>query len=87
MRSSSLQNKNYWQEINFWRCIIGIAVDRSSGAACRYPANIMYPMVKDSETKQQSTDLTSELKKLNELYKSGALSKQEFDQAKAMLLK
>jgi len=67
--------------------IIGIAVDRSSGAACRYPANIMYPMEKDNEVKQQPADLTSELKKLNDLYKSGGLTKQEYDQAKAMLLK
>ena len=67
--------------------IIGIAVDRSSGAACRYPANIMYPMEKDNKAKQESADLTSELKKLNDLYKSGGLTKQEYDQAKAMLLK
>ena len=67
--------------------IIGIAVDRSSGAACRYPANIMYPMEKDNKAKLASADLTSELKKLNDLYKSGGLTKQEYDQAKAMLLK
>ena len=67
--------------------IIGIAVDRSSGAACRYPANIMYPMEKDNKAKQESADLTSELKKLNDLYKSGGLTKQEYDQAKAMLIK
>ena len=67
--------------------IIGIAVDRSSGAACRYPANIMYPMEKDNKAKQESADLTSELKKLNDLYKSGGLTKQEYDQAKAMILK
>ena len=38
--------------------IIGIAVDRSSGAACRYPANIMYPMEKDNKASVKHLPVT-----------------------------
>ena len=38
------------------------------------------------ETKTTSSNLTKELDKLNELYKSGALTKEEFTKAKKKLL-
>jgi len=38
------------------------------------------------ETKTTSTNITKDLEKLNELYKSGALTKEEFEQAKKRLL-
>ena len=45
---------------------------------------------KEIENNEFSSDnqngLSSEINKLNELYKSGALSKEEFDKAKAKLL-
>jgi len=45
---------------------------------------------KEIENNEISLDnqngLSSEINKLNELYKSGALSKEEFDKAKAKLL-
>ena len=45
---------------------------------------------KEIENNEISSDnqnrLSSEINKLNELYKSGALSKEEFDKAKAKLL-
>jgi hypothetical protein len=34
-----------------------------------------------------NTDMSSEIKKLNDLYKSGALTKVEFEKAKAKILK
>jgi len=37
-------------------------------------------------TSEASSNLSSEIEKLNELYKTGALSKDEFDKAKAKLL-
>ena len=37
-------------------------------------------------TSEVSSNLSSEIEKLNELYKTGALSKEEFDKAKAKLL-
>tara|TARA_B100000029_G_scaffold15664_1_gene16216 strand:- start:463 stop:702 length:240 start_codon:yes stop_codon:yes gene_type:complete len=40
----------------------------------------------DSEENENISGLSSELDKLNELYKSGALSKVEFEKAKAKLL-
>ncbi len=40
----------------------------------------------DSEESENISGLSSELDKLNELYKSGALSKEEFEKAKAKLL-
>ena len=38
------------------------------------------------ETKTTSSNVTKELEKLNELYKSGAITKEEFDKAKKILL-
>tara|TARA_B100000287_G_scaffold318174_1_gene301930 strand:- start:142 stop:381 length:240 start_codon:yes stop_codon:yes gene_type:complete len=40
----------------------------------------------DSEESENISGLSSELDKLNELYKSGALSKEEFEKAKTKLL-
>jgi len=38
------------------------------------------------ETNQSSINLVEEIKKLNELYKSGAINKEEFKKAKKKLL-
>ena len=40
----------------------------------------------DNEENENISALSSELDKLNELYKSGALSKEEFEKAKTKLL-
>ena len=40
----------------------------------------------NNEGEENISGLSSELDKLNELYKSGALSKEEFEKAKAKLL-
>ncbi len=40
----------------------------------------------DSEESENISGLSSELDKINELYKSGALSKEEFEKAKTKLL-
>jgi uncharacterized protein YceK len=65
--------------------IIGIAVDRSTGAGCQYPQqNIFYPMQKVSG-ENDKTDL-EELKGLKELLDSGVISQDEFDKAKKQIL-
>ncbi len=43
-------------------------------------------MTIDNEENENISGLSSELDKLNELYKSGALSKEEFEKAKTKLL-
>ena len=40
----------------------------------------------NNEEKENISNLSSDLDKLNELYKSGALNKEEFEKAKAKLL-
>ena len=42
--------------------------------------------IKNNEEKENISNLSSDLDKLNELYKSGALNKEEFEKAKAKLL-
>ena len=42
--------------------------------------------IKEHENDESISNLTSELDKLNELYKSGALNKEEFEKAKRKLL-
>jgi len=43
-------------------------------------------MTIDNEDNENISSLSTELDKLNELYKSGALSKEEFEKAKTKLL-
>jgi hypothetical protein len=65
--------------------IIGIAVDRSTGAGCNYPQqNIIYPMQKAS-TNNGATDI-EQLKDLKELLDTGSISQDEFEKAKKKLL-
>lgn len=74
---------------------IGYIWDRKTGAAFIYPSTINMTLVK-SETSQTNNDDTKvnlsgqttaeQLKQLNELYKSGVLSKQEFTKAKKKVL-
>ena len=74
---------------------IGYIWDRKTGAAFIYPSTINMTLVK-SETSQTNNDDTKvnlsgqttaeQLKQLNELYKSGVLSKQEFTEAKKKVL-
>tara|TARA_B100001029_G_C14691248_1_gene249903 strand:+ start:222 stop:461 length:240 start_codon:yes stop_codon:yes gene_type:complete len=42
--------------------------------------------INNNEEKENISNLSSDLDKLNELYKSGALNKEEFEKAKAKLL-
>mgnify|MGYP001201982244 FL=1 len=42
--------------------------------------------INNNEEKENISNLSSELDKLNELYKSGALNKEEFEKAKTKLL-
>ena len=42
--------------------------------------------ITNNEEKENISNLSSELDKLNELYKSGALNKEEFEKAKTKLL-
>ena len=42
--------------------------------------------INNNEEKENISNLSSDLDKLNELYKSGALNKEEFENAKAKLL-
>jgi len=54
------------------------------------PTNLFVKSSKKTETKEKKTDsnnnLSEQLKDLNELYKSGALTKEEFEKAKKKLL-
>ena len=66
--------------------IIGIAVDRSTGAGCNYPQqNIIYPMKKVSNDSNVSTNV-QKLKDLKELLDAGVISQDEFDEAKKQIL-
>ena len=65
--------------------IIGIAVDRSTGAGCQYPQqNVFYPMQKASADSGK-TDI-EELKNLKELLDTGVITQDEFDKAKKKVL-
>jgi hypothetical protein len=65
--------------------IIGIAVDRSTGAGCNYPQqNIIYPMKKVSADSGKNN--IEQLKELKELYDTGVITQDEFDKAKKKIL-
>ncbi len=65
--------------------IIGIAVDRQTGAGCTYPQqNIIYPMKK--ATNESVTNNVQKLKDLKELLDAGVISKDEFEKAKNQVL-
>ena len=65
--------------------IIGIAVDRSTGAGCQYPQqNIFFPMQKAS-AESGKTDI-EELKSLKELLDTDIITQDEFDKAKKKIL-
>ena len=65
--------------------IIGIAVDRSTGAGCSYPQqNIIFPMKKASAG-DVKTDI-QKLKELKELLDAGIITEEEFEIAKNKVL-
>lgn len=65
--------------------LIGIAVDRSTGAGCTYPQqNIIYPMQKASADGGK-TDIEM-IKDLKELLDAGVINQAEFDKAKKQIL-
>ena len=65
--------------------IIGIAVDRQTGAGCTYPQqNIVYPMVKAN--KDNVSTNVQKLKDLKELLDAGVISQEEFESAKKQIL-
>ena len=65
--------------------IIGIAVDRSTGAGCSYPQqNIIFPMKKASAG-DVITDI-QKLKELKELLDAGIITEEEFEMAKNKVL-
>ena len=65
--------------------IIGIAVDRSTGAGCSYPQqNIIFPMKKASAGDIKSD--IQKLKELKELLDEGIITKEEFEIAKSKVL-
>ena len=70
---------------------IGYIWDRKTGAAFIYPSTVNLNLVKaDTNTKTTDVkltgDTTNQLKELNELYKSGVLTKDEFTLAKKKVL-
>jgi hypothetical protein len=71
---------------------VGYIWDRKTGAAYIYPSTINLTLIKNSSS-TESTDVkllgsstTEQLQQLNELYKSGVLTQEEFTQAKKKLL-
>ena len=85
--AGSVQDKSKgmaWGNIVFGG-IIGIAVDRQTGAGCNYPQqNIIFPMQKVSGD-SGSTNI-KQLKDLKELLDSGVITKEEFEKAKKEIL-
>lgn len=85
--AGSVQDKSKgmaWGNIIFGG-IIGIAVDRQTGAGCNYPQqNIIFPMQKVS-VESGSTNI-KQLKDLKELLDAGVITKEEFDKAKKNIL-
>ena len=76
--------KMAWGNIVFGG-IIGIAVDRSTGAGCQYPQqNVIFPMQKVSGD-GGSTNI-KKLKDLKELLDAGVITKEEFEKAKKEIL-
>ena len=65
--------------------IIGIAVDRQTGAGCTYSQqNIIFPMQKVSD--KGSVSNIKQLKDLKELLDTGVITKEEFEKAKNQIL-
>lgn len=85
--AGSIQDKSKgmaWGNILFGG-IIGIAVDRNTGAGCTYPQqNIIFPMQKVS-AEDGVTDI-KKLKDLKELLDTGAITQEEFEKAKKQIL-
>lgn len=67
--------------------IIGIAVDRQTGAGCNYPQqNIVFPLKKISTDSSDSRSDIKKLKELKELLDAGIINQEEFDDAKTKIL-
>ena len=85
--AGSIQDKSKgmaWGNVIFG-CIIGIAVDRQTGAACTYPQqNIIFPMKKASAENLENN--VKKLKDLKELLDAGVITQDEFDKAKKQIL-
>ena len=85
--AGSIQDKSKgmaWGNVIFGG-LIGIAVDRQTGAGCTYPQqNIIYPMKK--ATKDNVTNNVQKLKDLKELLDAGVISEEEFERAKDQVL-
>ena len=85
--AGSIQDKSKgmaWGNVIFGG-IIGIAVDRQTGAGCNYPQqNIIFPMQKVSGD-SGSTNI-KQLKDLKELLDAGVITKEEFEKAKKEIL-
>ena len=85
--AGSIQDKSKgmaWGNILFGG-IIGIAVDRNTGAGCNYPQqNIIFPMQKIS-AEDGVTDI-KKLKDLKELLDTGVITQEEFEKAKKQIL-
>lgn len=89
--AGSIQDKSKgmaWGNIIFGG-IIGIAVDRQTGAGCTYPQqNIMFPMQKISGDNNNigSKNNIEKLKDLKELLDAEIITQEEFDNAKKQIL-
>ena len=85
--AGSIQDKSKsmaWGNILFGG-IIGIAVDRQTGAGCTYPQqNIVYPMMKAN--KDNVSTNVEKLKDLKELLDAGVINQEEFERAKKQIL-
>ena len=85
--AGSIQDKSKgmaWGNVIFGG-IIGIAVDRQTGAGCTYPQqNIIFPMKKTSA--ENSDSKIKKLKDLKELLDAGVITQDEFDKAKKQIL-
>ena len=65
--------------------LIGIAVDRQTGAGCTYSQqNIIFPMQKVSS--KSGTSNLNQLKDLKKLLDTGVITKEEFEKAKKQIL-
>ena len=85
--AGSIQDKSKgmaWGNVIFGG-IIGIAVDRQTGAGCTYPQqNIIFPMKKASAENPENN--VKKLKDLKELLDAGVITQDEFDKAKKQIL-
>ena len=64
----------------------GRAIMTGFGAQSNNKSNLEIDTTEGSENSNDSQNLTSELDKLNELLKSGALTQEEFEKAKKKIL-